>query len=766
MSAADAFQGFRLILSDSLSGGQRVKTFNHPPSSLKEVVAFLGEHFDFKKLCELHGLALTAEAGLRMQGLDGPRRIPIRDDAGLAAFFQDLQNTRLPTIEVRLAPRSSLVPAVPPEGAHQGGRGPQDRLEQMEEENFRFNRGAERVERRLAEVERLLLSSKDDNQRIIDIAAREMQVAQDKALSALQTQIDAMKERDAERLRALEVLRNHAQDLDQRGGQTSEDLAGRLSEFRQLVDAQILEIQRELETRRAEAKRLDQECLAIKRECKTDFASYRDEIDRLEQIKVDKEDWRRHAKALADKTTQETEALSQSLQEAVTSLTERLGKEERETKERVDEVRRVATSGLADCSRSSKEHLSRVDDAIDRLNSEMQDGIKHVGAKVTAVHSELQSEVSSKVNGLMAKLEKDINETRSYIIAKDGVLTQRLEALSVKTEADTHSHSERLEELSRVERARLGAMERELAETATKIRSDVRSDMERIRTVNEQEAARLDTDLSDLHMKHDVTKQEINFVQSRLQEQREWAQRELASASTATRAAVVDAQEGHSATSKMLHALRDDTVAFREKMAKYISLLQHSSDSQGDAVNLLETQRTRIRADLEVLIKEHKAYTTDMDSWADDVRVKVERLFRAMEPARTEWRIARAHVRAKELKRPLAVKSPTFALRGLREARLEFYPDGHGNSPDGKAVLRVLMPGAARVRFQCWLGRSSDGPKEFVPSSPTDAFMDLYVEQWKEQIQDDGSVSVAFEVLRDYEHDDESLCREVRMESK
>ena len=56
-----------------------------------------------------------------------------------------------------------------------------------------------------------------------------------------------------------------------------------------------------------------------------------------------------------------------------------------------------------------------------------------------------------------------------------------------------------------------------------------------------------------------------------------------------------------------------------------------------------------------------------MDGWAEDVRIKVERLFRANEPARVEWRIHGAAQRLKALKKPLAIKGPSFAVRGLRQ---------------------------------------------------------------------------------------------------
>merc|ERR1719436_1270090 len=151
-----------------------------------------------------------------------------------------------------------------------------------------------------------------------------------------------------------------------------------------------------------------------------------------------------------------------------------------------------------------------------------------------------------------------------------------------------------------------------------------------------------------------------------------------------------------------------------------------------------------------------------MDGWADDVRLKVERLFRALEPSRVEWCIARAERRARELKRPLGLKSQGFTLKGLREVQMEFYPEGHHTSPEGFAVVRLFMPQDAHVRYQAWVGRSSEGVRERKPGSSFS--VDLLVERWKDQIQGDGSVTVSLEVLRDFRDEDQSLAREVRID--
>merc|ERR1719217_284620 len=240
-------------------------------------------------------------------------------------------------------------------------------------------------------------------------------------------------------------------------------------------------------------------------------------------------------------------------------------------------------------------------------------------------------------------------------------------------------------------------------------------------------------------------------------EQRDWAQRQFVETTTATRAAQVDAQEGVSACTRMAHALRDDQVAFRDKMAKHVSLLQHASDSYGDAINALETQRSRMRLELDAILGDHKSYVTDMDGWADDVRVKVERLFKAMEPPKCEWRINNATVKFKDMKKPLAVRSPNFALQGLRDVRFELYPHGHNHSPEGKAVLRICMPPKAAVRYQCWLGSHTEGSKEY--ESGGSLSVDLLFDSWKDQLLDDGGLVLCMEVLADLTNNDESLKR-------
>jgi len=346
---------------------------------------------------------------------------------------------------------------------------------------------------------------------------------------------------------------------------------------------------------------------------------------------------------------------------------------------------------------------------------------------------------------------------------KDQTLHKRVDVFYNKTESTYQGFNQRMEELAKAERIRFGEIDRNMTEGFANVRCDFRTEFERLRQDQEQDAARFDDDLNGLHMKHDVTKQEITFFQSRLLEQRDWAQRQFIEMTTAARAQQVDSQEGVAACTKMLHGLRDDQVGFREKMSKHVALLQHNVESHSEAIGTVETQRARIRLDLDTLIEDHTGYTEDMDGWADDVRVKVERLFRAMEPPKCEWRIERAQQRGYELKNPQAVKSKLFALQGLAEVAMEFFPNGHATSPEGKSVLRLYMPPGGSVRFQVYVGGLTEGSREWTAGNVLT--LDLCFDNWTEQISDDGCLRICMEVLQDKTIEDNTLARQVLLDT-
>jgi len=740
------------LADPTIGGGQRVMTFSDKPLSIQQVLDLLVGHLGLQELCRAKQVDLSVLAdesgGATLTGFDGPRRVPIRGDAGLITFLAGAACTNIPSVEVQLPRPPARKPVPPAEDRTAGARVARDSIEKKEDVVFRLQGELRKLERRCVEMERMAETNKEEARRMVDVARRDFQKSQDDVVKQFDAKVDLLNQKDAEILADLDVVRKHGFAVEKQDNDHHEEMKQALKDLDERVQEQFQEVDDQIQDLRNTDDMLQKEDERQQGELDQHLA----ELKRLEDVKVDKSLWKKHEDEMDARITREVAELSRRLQEA-----------EEDLNMKITEARRVQKADHKQICDTVEELRKENDAEHTRIETKLDDGLREAENALARVRQEVLKDTETKVGALSEKTEAHFTAVKQEVANRDAAVNTRVDDLVKKCETTFKAIDERMEEHARVERARFGQIEKDLVDSTTRLRADCRSEVERCRQDYEKEAARLDADLGDMHMKQDVTKQEMTFVQSKLLEQREWSQRQLTEVATAMRAVQVDSQEGLAATTKMLHALRDDAVAFREKMAKYVSLLQHSSDSQGDALTALEAQRGRIRTDLDSLIGDHKAYTVDMDSWADDVRTKVERLFRAMEPARVEWKVCRAHKRAKELKKPLAVKSPVFSLRGLREVQLEFFPEGTHSSPEGKAILRVYMPKGVHIRYQMWIGFSTEGPMEIKPGGSLSA--DMAVEEWRNQIQEDGSLPVVLEVIRDLANEDESLSREVRVES-
>ncbi|CAK0818025.1 unnamed protein product [Prorocentrum cordatum] len=488
------------------------------------------------------------------------------------------------------------------------------------------------------------------------------------------------------------------------------------------------------------------------------------ELLRLDSAKVDVALHQKEVEAREQRLAEFAEGLK-----ACKADTAALASQEREDPtERIGDLEKACEelrSKIQQVSEELEAGMQRAADNVDKVKTSTGEQISKNAARSEELGKEqerLAGSLQSALGTIQATKAEAASSTKE-VLDQAAAIQRGFEQLEKRTEATFLQLNDRIEEMGRVERARLATLEKEGADGVARARSECRAETERLRMDYERDSSRLELDLGDLHAKYDVSKQELNFFQTRMAEQRDWAEAQIAELRTAAKAAQVDARETTTVTTKMLHALRDDAIAFREKMAGYISTLQRSTDSQGDAISTLETQRSRLRKELDGLFTDHQAYVEDMDSWANDVRLKVERLFRALEPSRVEWHIARAERKARELRRPLGLKSQGFSLKGLRQVAVEFYPEGHHTSPEGLAAVRVFMPQDAHVRYQVWIGRSSEGVREHTPGDSCS--IDLLVENWKEKVAGDGSLSVVLEVLRDFRDQDQSLARDIRIES-
>lgn len=739
------------------------------PMTIAEVIQMLQSEpaFGFEALCQMRGA--DSPDKLKLRGLDGKRCIMLHSDADIVTFLSSLQQTAVPAIEIRL-PRPPLVAdpsehhKVGVESGRKRGRDPRDQIEELEDRNQALTKESLMVQRRLTDLEREIATSHVKNQGAINKAQKEMAEMLEQATQRMDSKIDALKDDDQSILRDLDVVRQHGFAVEKQDNDHHQEIHSQLDSFATRVDSQFDEVNDALERLKEEDERLDQQAIETRDNHQSQLDQHLQELQVLEEEKVKVTVWLERCEATDKRVADELAALDSKFTEELASLDTKFQQEQTFTEERFAKETSEREHADAELEKNLQETTERIDADLQRLDQEMKAGFEAAHQALQETRQELSQSIEEKVSDLRAWAEKRTDQIEHTMQHKDEKINLRVDELTGRTEATFTGMNEKVDQMATEERARLSQIVKDFNEAHTKLRADLRSEVECVRSDLEKAASRLDQDLDELHKKHDVTKQEINFFQSKLKEQRDWTERQLAENSTATRAAAVDSQEGLTATTKMLNALREDSVSFREKMAKYISILQHSSDSQGEAINSLEMNRSRMRAELDALIGDHKAYTGDMDGWADDVRVKVERLFRALEPPRVEWKIARAFQRAKEISKPMALKSPSFAIKGIREGFMEFFPEGHNNTPEGKNVLRVFLPPQAHIRYQTWIGKATEGPREYTPGD--NLSVDIFMDPWQDQVEDDGSLNVRLEVLRDYAVDDQSLARELRIESQ
>jgi hypothetical protein len=481
----------------------------------------------------------------------------------------------------------------------------------------------------------------------------------------------------------------------------------------------------------------------------------------IEQSKVDNVVFEDNNRKVDDRMTADHASLNRRLDESETQLSMRL-------------VQTHAELKSADAALS--EELHREVDAMNQGINSLQEELRNLEefqskrldalqAALDQAHTELKETIAqtdaSNRNDFQTQLTTTQEDLKGRIDSTDRDLLQKDVAVHRRVD-DTNT---KFEDLNAEKDARLAALDKAVADTAARLRAELRSEAERLRSSLDQEVARLDEEVDAGHKKYDITKAELNFCQSRVTEQREWSQKLFAERESATEAVQVESHEGLKALNRMLHALKDDEVAFREKMATHIKTLQNDATSHGEVISEHEQQRKRMRLDLDGLAEDYHEYVGDMDGWSGDVRRKVEKLFRSMEPTKVEWRIEKISQKQKKIVKPMTIRSPAFNISGIREIRFDWYPNGHYSSPENCGVLRIYSPAGTNIRYQCWLGRLTDGAMEWENGQDA-LWTDVIFENWENEIKDGDYIVLEFEVLANHlENSDEVLGKTLRIDN-
>merc|ERR1719378_2035510 len=103
------------------------------------------------------------------------------------------------------------------------------------------------------------------------------------------------------------------------------------------------------------------------------------------------------------------------------------------------------------------------------------------------------------------------------------------------------------------------------------------------------------------------------------------------------------------------------------------------------------------------------------------------------------------------------MRSPAFNVGGLGEVFAEFYPNGIQGSPQNQSVVRFMVPQNTRIRYQCWFGSLTSGPREFMGDGQL--WIDVAFEDVQNEIEGDDRASITFEVLFNFDHTDDSLAK-------
>eukprot|EP00439_Symbiodinium_sp_Y106_P043731 s2198_g5.t1 len=409
---------FRLIVADpSISGGSIMQMLELPvPLTMGKVAALLESKPAFRfqdfELCDHRGIT-SLDAQVRLQGLDGQRRCPLQTDEDIEVFLNNLQISNIPVIEAQLPLENSFAIASEHhqrgvQAGRQRGRDPRDQIEELEEILACLAilfpssnpEATDRVERRLAELERLIATTDERTERTVGIARREMNEVLDKAVQELNQKVAGLKEDDAAILRDLDQVRQHSNSVQQLDAKHHKEILDQLSTFALRVDEQFDEVNGSLDKLQEEDQRLDTEdsllrftddlvlqairwiqscshgkcqAQAAREDHRIQLDAHLDELQRLEEAKVSVDMWQSEGNAMAERITKDVEALKEQMKEELMDLNTRFGNECELTTQRLEKEQSERAERDDVLDRTLQETTSRLDAELARLNHDTQD---------------------------------------------------------------------------------------------------------------------------------------------------------------------------------------------------------------------------------------------------------------------------------------------------------------------------------------------------------------------------------------------------------
>jgi hypothetical protein len=667
--------------------------------------------------------------------------------------LRGLQNTDLPSIEAQFSQQ----------GKKQGDRDAlhasrsKDYMEKLEDDNKRLLLRWEQTERKVKEIERQKSQDLEEMKVFVNSKWEQSEKKNDQGVKSLLEKVFKLQEEDMAIRRDLSdeqaLTQNFKQQVEVQHGSISqhlETLGNQMARIKEELSREVKLLHEKQYKETEEAKRLNEE-----------IVSHTRQLTIIEQSKLDVVAWQEENRKIDERMTNDYAQLNRRLDESETQLSMRLVQTHAELKAAdaaLSEELHRDVDGLNQGLNQLQEELRNFQDVsskrFDALQQALDQADNNIKETIAQTDASNRQDFQTQLAALQEQTNSRIDSTDKDLLQKDVALHRRVDETITK-----------FDDLNQASDTKIAALDKAIADVAARLRAELRSEAERLRSLVDQEVVRLDEEIDAGHKKYDITKAELNFCQSRVTEQREWSQKLFAERESATEAVQVEAVEGLKALNRMIHALKDDEVAFREKMANHIQGLQGDSVSHTENLGELEQQRKRMRLDLDGLAEDYHEYVGDMDGWSGDVRRKVEKLYRSLEPTKVEWRIEKVSEKAKKIVKPMTLRSPAFNISGIREMRFDFYPNGHYSSPEGCGVVRIYAPAGTNIKYDCRLGHLTDGALEWENGQDA-LWTEVIFRDWENEIKDGDFVLLEFEVLINHaENSDEILGKTLRIES-
>merc|ERR1712098_698553 len=176
-------------------------------------------------------------------------------------------------------------------------------------------------------------------------------------------------------------------------------------------------------------------------------------------------------------------------------------------------------------------------------------------------------------------------------------------------------------------------------------------------------------------------------------------------------------------------------------MAQHVNMLQHETANNAEGCHVLEQERKRIVIDNHITTEK----ITDVMDWRSDVDVKLDKLYRYVQPTKVDWRIHKVARKKKELAMPQLLKSQPFNIAGVKGLRFDWYPNGYYGLPAGTCCVRFYAPVGTHIRYECSLGGKTDPPREFK-SGDEALWSDHLFTKWDDEVSKD-SLVIAVEII-------------------